>query len=69
MLRHKLQDLFDEPACATNRAKDDAARKKGCGAKPLTPGNAAGGCAFDGAKIVLQPIADAAHLVHGPSAC
>lgn len=26
-------------------------------------------CAFDGAMIVLQPIADAVHLVHGPSAC
>jgi nitrogenase molybdenum-iron cofactor biosynthesis protein NifE len=69
MLQHKLQDLFEEPACAKNRAKDDKARKKGCGGKPLTPGNAAGGCAFDGAKIVLQPITDAAHLVHGPIAC
>jgi nitrogenase molybdenum-cofactor synthesis protein NifE len=69
MLQHKLQHLFDEPACANNRAKDAKARKKGCGGKPLTPGNAAGGCAFDGAKIVLQPIADAAHLVHGPIAC
>lgn len=26
-------------------------------------------CAFDGAMIVLQPIADAAHVVHGPLAC
>lgn len=26
-------------------------------------------CAFDGAMIVLQPIADAAHLIHGPIAC
>jgi len=26
-------------------------------------------CAFDGALIVLQPIADAAHIVHGPIAC
>ncbi len=26
-------------------------------------------CAFDGAMIVLQPIADTAHLVHGPIAC
>jgi len=26
-------------------------------------------CAFDGAMIVLQCIADAAHLVHGPIAC
>ena len=41
------------------------------------PGSAAGvcrgrggeSCAFDGAMIVLQCIADAAHLVHGPIAC
>lgn len=26
-------------------------------------------CAFDGAMVVLQPIADAAHIVHGPIAC
>jgi len=26
-------------------------------------------CAFDGAMIVLQPVADAAHLVHGPISC
>lgn len=26
-------------------------------------------CAFDGAMIVLSPIADAAHLVHGPITC
>lgn len=26
-------------------------------------------CAFDGALIVLQPIADAAHLIHGPISC
>ncbi len=26
-------------------------------------------CAFDGAMIVLQPIKDTAHLVHGPIAC
>jgi nitrogenase molybdenum-cofactor synthesis protein NifE len=64
----KLQDLFDEPACAKNRAKDVKERKKGC-TKQLQPGGAAGGCAFDGAKIALQPITDAAHLVHGPIAC
>ncbi|RWX16415.1 nitrogenase iron-molybdenum cofactor biosynthesis protein NifE [Rhizobium hidalgonense] len=28
-----------------------------------------GGCSFDGAKIVLQPITDVAHLVHAPLAC
>jgi len=67
-LGEKIKDVFDEPACDKNQAKDEKARKKGC-SKPLTPGAAAGGCAFDGAKIVLQPITDAVHLVHGPLAC
>ena len=68
MIQQKVQHLFDEPGCATNRAKSGKERRKGCAAQ-LTPGAAAGGCAFDGAKIALQPIADAAHLVHGPLAC
>ena len=59
---------FNEPGCSTNRAKSAGQRKTGC-SKSLQPGAAAGGCAFDGAKIALQPIADAAHLVHGPIAC
>ncbi|NJO56485.1 MAG: nitrogenase iron-molybdenum cofactor biosynthesis protein NifE, partial [Rhodospirillales bacterium] len=69
MLTDKLTKAFDEPGCATNRAKSDRERRSGCSAKTLTPGAAAGGCAFDGAKIALQPITDAAHLVHGPIAC
>jgi nitrogenase molybdenum-cofactor synthesis protein NifE len=64
----RLQALFQEPACEKNQAKDPAQQKKGC-SKPLTPGAAAGGCAFDGAKIVLQPVTDVAHLIHGPLAC
>lgn len=67
-LKDKVQDVFDEPGCEKNNAKSEKERKKGCG-KPLTPGAAAGGCAFDGAKIALQPITDVAHLVHGPLAC
>jgi len=54
--------LLDEPACEHNKKE-----KSGC-AKPK-PGAAAGGCAFDGAKIALLPIADVAHIVHGPIAC
>jgi len=68
MLKDKIQDVFNEPGCDINKKKSEKDRKKGC-SKPLTPGAAAGGCAFDGAKIVLQPITDAAHLVHGPIAC
>jgi nitrogenase molybdenum-cofactor synthesis protein NifE len=67
-LSAKIQDVFDEPGCDKNRGKDAKARKQGC-TSPLTPGAAAGGCAFDGAKIVLQPITDVAHLVHAPLAC
>ncbi len=54
--------LLDEPACAHNKKE-----KSGC-AKPK-PGATAGGCAFDGAQIALLPIADVAHIVHGPIAC
>jgi nitrogenase molybdenum-cofactor synthesis protein NifE len=67
-LKAKIADIFEEPGCDKNQAKGQKERKKGC-SKPLTPGAAAGGCAFDGAKIALQPITDVVHLVHGPLAC
>ena len=67
-LSNKVQEVFNEPGCATNQGKPEKERKKGC-TKQLQPGAAAGGCAFDGAKIALQPITDVAHLVHGPIAC
>jgi nitrogenase molybdenum-cofactor synthesis protein NifE len=60
--------VFNEPGCGKNQGKSEKERKKGC-TKQLQPGGAAGGCAFDGAKIALQPITDVAHLVHGPIAC
>ena len=58
----EIQALLDEPACTHNTKE-----KSGC-AKPK-PGATAGGCSFDGAQIVLLPIADVAHIVHGPIAC
>src|SRR5450756_482339 len=67
-LSAKIQDVFNEPGCGKNANKSEAERKKGC-TKQLQPGGAAGGCAFDGAKIALQPLTDVAHLVHGPIAC
>ncbi len=67
-LANKIQDVFNEPGCGINQGKSEKERKKGC-TKQLQPGGAAGGCAFDGAKIALQPITDVAHLVHGPIAC
>jgi nitrogenase molybdenum-cofactor synthesis protein NifE len=67
-LKAKIALVFDEPGCDVNQAKGAKARKSGC-TKQLTPGAAAGGCAFDGAKIALQPIVDVAHVVHGPIAC
>jgi nitrogenase molybdenum-cofactor synthesis protein NifE len=67
-LSGKIQDVFNEPGCGKNQGKSEKERKKGC-TKQLQPGGAAGGCAFDGAKIALQPVTDVAHLVHGPIAC
>lgn len=67
-VKQKIADVLDEPACGTNVDKSEQQRKKGC-TKALTPGAAAGGCAFDGAMIALQPIVDVAHLIHAPLAC
>ncbi|QGU33189.1 nitrogenase iron-molybdenum cofactor biosynthesis protein NifE [Thermochromatium tepidum] len=58
----QIAALLDEPACEHN-----AGPKPGC-TRPK-PGASAGGCAFDGAQIALLPIADVAHLVHGPITC
>lgn len=54
--------LMDEPACPHNGKS-----KSGCSVGK--PGATAGGCAFDGAQITLLPIADVAHVVHGPIGC
>ncbi len=60
--KQEIAELLDEKACEHNKKS-----KSGC-AKPK-PGATAGGCAFDGAQIALLPIADVAHIVHGPIAC
>ncbi|NUB09015.1 nitrogenase iron-molybdenum cofactor biosynthesis protein NifE [Azospirillum sp. Vi22] len=62
-----IQALLDEPACAHNDANKAGGKKAGC-PKPQ-PGSTQGGCAFDGARNALLPIADAAHIVHGPIGC
>lgn len=62
MKASEIQALLNEPACSHNSKE-----KSGC-ARPK-PGATAGGCSFDGAQIALLPIADVAHIVHGPIAC
>lgn len=62
MKASEVAELLNEPACNHNQKS-----KSGC-ARPK-PGASAGGCAFDGAQIALLPIADVAHIVHGPIAC
>lgn len=63
MKASEITALKDEPACAHNKSVE----KTGC-ARPK-PGATAGGCPFDGAQITLLPIADVAHIVHGPIGC
>ena len=57
-----INALLDEPACEHNEKS-----KSGCAR--LKPGATAGGCCYDGAQIALLPIADVAHITHGPIAC
>ena len=62
MNSNEIQELLNEPAC-----KHNAKGKTGCA--KAKPGATQGGCAFDGAQIALLPIADVAHIVHGPIGC
>lgn len=58
-----IEKAFHQPSCEHNSS--DLNGKKSCVYKP------SGGesCAFDGAYIVLNPIRDAAHLIHGGITC
>ena len=63
----KINELLSESGCEHNHKKEGK-KNKSC-TQQAQPGAAQGGCAFDGASIALVPIADVAHLVHGPIAC
>ena len=58
-------DYYDAPECDINQAKG---APKFC--KKSEPGEGTErSCAYDGARVVLMPITDVIHLVHGPIAC
>jgi nitrogenase molybdenum-cofactor synthesis protein NifE len=57
-------DYYDVTDCETN----DKGAPKFC--KKSEPGEGTErSCAYDGARVVLMPITDAIHLVHGPIGC
>ncbi|MBI1921888.1 MAG: bifunctional nitrogenase iron-molybdenum cofactor biosynthesis protein NifEN [Geobacter sp.] len=58
-------DYYDAPECDTHNEKG---APKFC--KKSEPGEGTErSCAYDGARVVLMPITDVIHLVHGPIAC
>lgn len=58
-------DYYDAPECDINQEKG---APKFC--KKSEPGEGTErSCAYDGARVVLMPITDVIHLVHGPIAC
>ena len=57
-------DYYDVPDCDTH----EKGAPKFC--KKSEPGEGTErSCAYDGARVVLMPITDVIHLVHGPIAC
>src|SRR5512145_558779 len=57
-------DYYDAPECDTQ----EKGAPKFC--KKSEPGEGTErSCAYDGARVVLMPITDVIHLVHGPIAC
>ncbi len=59
MVFPNTSELLNESACEHSIMVDRACERPRGGES----------CAFDGAFIVLNPITDAAHLIHGPIAC
>ena len=58
---------WDDEGGGESCGSGSSARRPSC---PVpTPGAASGGCAYDGSAITLVPVADVAHLVHGPIGC
>ncbi len=58
-------DYYDAPECDLHQEKG---APKFC--KKSEPGEGTErSCAYDGARVVLMPITDVIHLVHGPIAC
>jgi nitrogenase molybdenum-cofactor synthesis protein NifE len=58
------RDYYDVSECETN----EKGAPKFC--KKSEPGEGTErSCAYDGARVVLMPITDVLHLVHGPIAC
>ncbi|HLO27132.1 MAG TPA: nitrogenase component 1, partial [Geobacteraceae bacterium] len=57
-------DYYDPTECDTH----DKGAPKFC--KKSEPGEGTErSCAYDGARVVLMPVTDVIHLVHGPIAC
>jgi nitrogenase molybdenum-cofactor synthesis protein NifE len=57
-------DYYDAPECETQ----EKGAPKFC--RKSEPGEGTErSCAYDGARVVLMPVTDAIHLVHGPIAC
>ncbi len=59
MKTDKVEELMTVRGCKHNESSEKACHKASGGES----------CAFDGAYIVLNPIRDAAHLVHGSTVC
>ena len=58
-------DYYDAPECDLHQEKG---APKFC--KKSEPGEGTErSCAYDGARVVLMPVTDVIHLVHGPIAC
>ncbi len=72
---HLLNDRpHENPAHGCRSGKNAGAAPEGywktnAQKQKICRGRGGESCAFDGAMIVLQPIADAVHIVHGPIGC
>lgn len=57
-------DYYDVEDCSTHERVRQSSVKS-----PNRSEGTERSCAYDGARVVLMPVTDAIHLVHGPIAC
>ena len=70
MPEHAINDLLeDRVGHVLETALDGAPAAIRCGTKSASGSVSQRACVFCGSRVVLYPIADALHLVHGPAGC
>ena len=69
MKKHDHQNDFEDREGHLQRKSETAGSPVACNGESLAGSVSQRACVYSGARVVLNPITDALHLVHGPIGC